>query len=91
MSDSEGSFDILKDIMPYSFEPLAKRVTHSINCEELAAASTYVDPEQPPVPGLQQKLDWCLFVTFTWYTLNWYVSTLGLNASIFILQSHNFI
>ena len=32
-----------------SFEPLAKKVTNNINCEELAAASTYVDSEQPPV------------------------------------------
>jgi len=50
MSDSDESFDILRDIKPYSFEPLAKKVTDSINCEELAAASTYVHPEQPPVP-----------------------------------------
>ena len=27
-----------------------KNVTDSINCEELAAPSAYVDPEQPPVP-----------------------------------------
>ena len=51
----------------YSFEPLAKKVTDSLNGEELAAASAYVDPEQLPVPptpgaGPQQELDWCVFV-----------------------------
>ena len=50
MSDSDESFDILRYIKPYSFEPLAKKVTNSINCEELAAASAYVYPEQPHVP-----------------------------------------
>jgi len=39
MSDSNESFDILRDIKPYGFEPLAKKVTDNINCEELAAAS----------------------------------------------------
>jgi len=43
MSDSEESFDILRDIKPYSFELLEEKVTDSINCEELAAASVYVD------------------------------------------------
>ena len=43
MSDSGESFEILRDIKPYNFEPLAKNVTDSINCEELAAASAYVD------------------------------------------------
>jgi len=67
MSDSDKGFDILNDIKPYSFEPLAKKVTDSLNCEELAAASAYVDPEQLPVPptpgaGPQQELDWCVFV-----------------------------
>ena len=46
MSDSDESFDIFKDIKRYSFEPLAKKVTDNINCEELAAANPYVDPEQ---------------------------------------------
>ena len=60
--DSEESFVILRAIKPYRFEPLAKRVTGSINCEELAAGSGYIDPEEPPVPptpgsGPQQKLD----------------------------------
>jgi hypothetical protein len=50
MSDSDESFDIFRDIKSYSFESLAKKVTDSINCEELAAASTYVDPDQSPVP-----------------------------------------
>jgi len=50
ISDSDGNFYILRDIKPFSFEPLAKKVTDSINCEELAAASAYVDIEQPPVP-----------------------------------------
>jgi len=60
MSDSDESFDILRDIKPYNFEPLAKKVTDSINCEELAAASTDVDLEQLPVPltpSPQQELD----------------------------------
>ena len=39
MSDSDESSDILWDIKLYSFEPLAKKVTVSINCEELAAAN----------------------------------------------------
>ena len=65
MSDSDESFDILRDI--YSFEPLVEKVTESINCEELAAASAYMDPEQPPVPptpgpGPQQEWDWYVFV-----------------------------
>ena len=50
MSDLDESFGILRDIKPDSFEPQAKKVTDSINCEELAAASAYMDPEQPPVP-----------------------------------------
>jgi len=63
MSDSEESFDILRDIKPYSFEPLAKKVTDSINCEELAAACVYVDPEQlTPSPSPQHELDWCVFI-----------------------------
>jgi len=62
---TDESFDILRDIKPYSFEPLAKRVTDSIICKELAAASADVDLDQPPVPqtpGPQQELDWCVFV-----------------------------
>ena len=51
MSESDETFDILRDIKPYTFEPLAKNVTDSINCEELAAASADVAPEQPPVPS----------------------------------------
>ena len=65
MSDFDKGFDIFRDIKPYSFESLAKKVTDSINCEELAAASAYVDQEQPPVlptPGPQQELDWCVYV-----------------------------
>ena len=50
MSDSDESFDILRDIKLYSFDQLAKKVMDSINCEELAATSADVDPEQPPVP-----------------------------------------
>ena len=50
MSDSDESFDILRDIRPYNFEALTKKVTGSINCEELAAASAYVHPAQSPVP-----------------------------------------
>jgi len=50
MSEYHDSFDILRDIKSYSFEPLAKKVTDYINCDELAAASAYVDPEQSPVP-----------------------------------------
>jgi len=47
MSDSD---EIHRDIKPYYFVPLAKKVANSINCEELVAASAYMDPEQPPVP-----------------------------------------
>jgi len=50
MSDSDESFDILRDTKPYNFEPLEKKVIDSINCEELAVGSAYVDTEQPPVP-----------------------------------------
>ena len=49
ISDSEKGFDILRDIKPYNFEPLVKKVKDNINCEELAAASVYMDTEQPPV------------------------------------------
>jgi len=45
MSDSDESFDILRDMKSYSFEPLAKKVTDSINCEELSVASPDVDLE----------------------------------------------
>ena len=66
MSDSDESFDIFRDIKTYNFEPLAKRVTDGINCEELAAASADVDLEQqsvPPKPGPGlQELDWRVFV-----------------------------
>jgi len=34
MSDSDESFDILRDIKPYSFESLTKKVIDSSNCEE---------------------------------------------------------
>ena len=56
--------DILIYIKLYNFEPLAKTVTDSINCEELAAVSADVDIEQPsvpPIPGPQQQLDWRIF------------------------------
>ena len=49
MSDSDEGFDIFRYIKPYNFEPLANRVTDSIICEELAAASADVDLEQAPV------------------------------------------
>ena len=45
MSDSDETFDILVDIKPMNFEPLAKKVTDIINYEELAATSADVDPE----------------------------------------------
>jgi len=86
MSDSNKSFNILRDIKPYNFEPLAKKVTDSIKCEELAAASAYMDPEQPPVllkPSPEQGLDWCVFVCVD-------ISLID-NASISLLLSHNFI
>jgi len=50
LSDSDKGFDLLGDIKPYRFEPLAKKVTDSINREELDTGSTDVDPQQPPVP-----------------------------------------
>jgi len=46
MSDSDESFDLIGVIKPYHIEPPAKKVTDSMNCEELAAASADVDPEQ---------------------------------------------
>jgi len=62
---TDNNFELLRDIRPYKFEPLAKKVTDSINYEELAAASADVDPEEPPVPPTpgpnpQQELDWCV-------------------------------
>jgi len=44
-----------------------KRVTDSINCEKISAASASVHLEQPPMPstpdlGAQQELNWCVFV-----------------------------
>jgi len=39
MSDSDESFDILRDIQPYSFEPLVKKFTDSVNCAELSRAA----------------------------------------------------
>jgi len=62
MSDS-GQYFVFGDIKPYNFELLPKKGhTHSINYEELAAASADVGPEQPPVtptsgPGSKQELD----------------------------------
>jgi len=58
VSDSDESFDIFRVIKPYNYEP----GSDSINCEELAAASAYMDPGQPPVPltpgpSPQQELD----------------------------------
>ena len=67
MSDSNENLDILRDIKLSSYEPLAKRVTDSISCEELAAASADVDLEQPLVPPTsgpdpQKELHWRVFV-----------------------------
>ena len=67
MSDSDESFDIFKDIKPYNFEPLVKKLTDSINCEELVATSADMHLEQPPMLptlGPQHELDWCVFVCF---------------------------
>ena len=50
MSNSDKGFDIFKDTKPYNFEPLAKRVTDSSNCEELAAAHAYMDLNDNPPP-----------------------------------------
>jgi len=62
MSDSDKSCDILRGIKPYSYEPRAKKVTDSINCEELAAASAYVDPDSHlavlPTPGPNPQQRW---------------------------------
>jgi len=67
MPDYDGSFDISGLSSPTTLNHSRKRVTGSINCEELAAASADVHQEQPPVPqtsgpSLQQQLDWCVFV-----------------------------
>jgi len=93
MSDSDESFDILGDIEHYSYEPLAKKVTDSINCEKLAASSAYADLEQPPVsptygPGPQQELDWRVFVCVGISLID---NMLGLNANISLFLSHNVI
>ena len=32
MSDPDEGFDIIRDIKPYSYEPLEKKVTDKINC-----------------------------------------------------------
>ena len=58
MSDSDECSDILRDIKPYNFEPLAKKVTDSINCEELAAGSAYMDPEQPSILAPAHNKNW---------------------------------
>jgi len=61
MSDSYERFDILRDIKPYSFEPLLIKFTVMFNCNELAAAREYVDPEKPPVqltPGPVGNKTW---------------------------------
>jgi len=49
MSDPSKGLTFSGDIKPYSFEPLAKKVTERINCDELPASSAYLDAEQPPV------------------------------------------
>jgi len=87
-------FDILNDIKRYNFEPLTKKVTDSINCEELAAASAYVDPEQPtvpltPGPSPQQELDLCVFACVGISLID--KSTRGLDVNISLPLSHNFI
>ena len=74
LSDSDESFEILRDIKPYSFGPLGKGVTDSINCEELAVATTDVDPEQTPVPptpdpGPQQRVR-MVCICLCWYQFN---------------------
>jgi len=63
--------------------PLAKKVTDSINCEELAAATYFATPGPDP----QQELDWCVFVrvgiSLIDKSTHW-----GLNASISIRGLH---
>jgi len=39
-----------KELIPDNFEPLAKKVTKSIEHEQLDASGADVDQEQPPVP-----------------------------------------
>ena len=67
MSDSDKGFDIFGDVKPYSFEPLAKKVTDSISCEEIAAASAYIEPRAVTCAAdtrscPQQELDWCVIL-----------------------------
>ena len=70
MSDTDERFDILGDIKPYSFEPLAKMFTDSINCEELAAASADVDLEQPPMlPAWSTTRDELVCICWCWYKI----------------------
>jgi len=49
MSDSDESFNNLKDIKPYNLILLVNKVTDSIKQKELAPASADVHLEQPPV------------------------------------------
>jgi len=49
MSDSDESFDT-HWYQAIQLWTIREKVKDSINCEELAAASAYVDPEQPHVP-----------------------------------------
>jgi len=61
MSDSDESFDILSDIKPYSFEPLAKKVTDGIKYEELAGASADIRPRSTRVRLACICLSWYKF------------------------------
>jgi hypothetical protein len=63
MSDCDESFELHRDIKPYSFEPLAKKVksdngTLDIDTE---AEQPPVPPTPAPVPGPQELPDWCVF------------------------------
>jgi len=66
-SSFQAGFVIVGDIKPYSFEPLAKKVTESINCEELAAASAYNNqPQSTTRVGLE-----CICLCWYNYKFNW--------------------
>jgi hypothetical protein len=52
MSDSDESFELHRDMKPYSFEPFAKKIKSNNGTESVNVAGLDIDTEaeQPPVP-----------------------------------------
>jgi len=71
LSDSDEISDILSYIKSYNIEPLPKKVTDSINCEELAATSASIAPtcavETRPRPTTRVGL---VCICLCWYNFN---------------------